>query len=142
MTVFRFMLAVLEPGAPVSRKDWKVVQHRRTGVEPVGFNGGSMRILWTLFKVALGLALAIPLGIVVLVLGLAILGMFFGLAVLTLKLFAIAFIGYGLFKVARYLFAGTSKAKAQPTRDLPLPDPYYAAAMRELDAEMGHTSGR
>ena len=101
-----------------------------------------MRILWTVFKVIIGLAIAIPLGIVALVLALGILGGLLGLAVLALKLALVGFVGYGVFRVARYFFAPARKQKAQPVRELPMPDPYYEAAMRELNAEMGRPSGR
>ena len=101
-----------------------------------------MRILWTLAKVIIGLAIAIPLGIVVLVIALGVLGTLLGLAVLALKLACVALVGYGLFRAARYFFAPSRTPTAQPVRELPMPDPYYDAAMRELDAEMGRTSGR
>ena len=101
-----------------------------------------MRILWTLLKVIIGLAIAIPLGIIALVMAVGILGGLLGLAVLTLKLACVAFVGYGLFRVARYFFAPTPKPLAQPVRELPAPDPYYQAAMRELDAEMRQTPAR
>jgi hypothetical protein len=101
-----------------------------------------MRILWTLLKVIIGLAIAIPLGIVALVFALGVLGSLLGLAVLALKLAVVAFVGYGLFRVARYFFAPAAKPTAQTVRELPMPDPYYEAAMRELDADMGRTSGR
>ena len=101
-----------------------------------------MRVLWTLAKMIIGLVVAIPLGIVVLVLALGVLGSLLGLAVLTIKLACVAFIGYGLFRVARLFFTPTSRRAAQPVRELTRPDPYYEAAMRELDAEMPRTSGR
>ena len=101
-----------------------------------------MRILWTVFKVIIALAIAIPLGIVALVLALGILGGLLGLAVLALKLALVAFVGYGVFRVARYFFAPAKKQKAPPFRELPMPDPYYEAAIRELDSEMGRTSSR
>ena len=99
-----------------------------------------MRILWTLLKVIIGLAIAIPVGIVGLVLTLGILGTLLGLALLALKLVCVAFVGYGLFRVARHFFAPQPKPTAQPA--LTRPDPYYDAAMRELNAEMGHTPVR
>lgn len=101
-----------------------------------------MRILWTLLKVIVGLAIAIPLGIIGLVLAVGILGSLLGLAVLALKLACIALIGYGLFRVARTFFAPAPKPTTPPVRELPMPDPYYEAAMRELDAEMGNTPRR
>ena len=101
-----------------------------------------MRILWTLFKVIIGLAVAIPLGIVVLVFSLGVLGSLLALAVLTLKLACVAFVGYGLFQAARYVFAPAPKTASQPLSERTVRDPYYEAAMRELDADMRHTSGR
>lgn len=99
-----------------------------------------MRILWTLLKVTLGLAIAIPLGILALALTAGILGALVGLAVLALKLACLALVGYGAFRLARMLFAPSPKPVAPPVRDLPRPDPYYEAAMRELDAEIGRQS--
>ncbi|MEP7384258.1 MAG: hypothetical protein ABI910_21455 [Gemmatimonadota bacterium] len=96
-----------------------------------------MRILWTLVKVVVGLAIAIPLGIAALALSLGILGGVLGLAVLVLQLACAGLVGYGLFRVARALFGASSKPKAQVIRELRPVDPYYEAAMRELDTEMG-----
>jgi hypothetical protein len=101
-----------------------------------------MRILWTLLKIIIGLAIAIPLGIVALVLMLGVLGGLLGLAIVALKLAFVGFIGYGLFRLARRVLAPAPKPNAKPVHELPMPDPYYEAAMRELDAEMGRTSGR
>jgi hypothetical protein len=101
-----------------------------------------MRILWTLVKVILGLAIAIPLGIIGLVLTLGILGSLFGLAVLALKLACVGLVGYGLYRVARFIFSPSPKPTAPPVRELPPRDRYYEAAMRELDAEMGNTPHR
>lgn len=98
-----------------------------------------MHILWTMFKVIIGLAIMIPLGIVVLVMAVGILGSLLGLAVLALKLACAAFVGYGLFRVARYFLTPARKPAPQPVRELPVADPYYEAAMRELDAEMKRT---
>ena len=100
-----------------------------------------MRFLSTLIKVILGLAIAIPVGIVALVLAFGVLGALLGLALLALKLAFFAFVGYGLFRVARFFLAPTAKP-VQPLRELRAPDPHYEAAMRELDAELGYTSTR
>ena len=99
-----------------------------------------MRILWTLAKVILALMIAIPLGILAVGLAMGILGGLFGLAVLALRLAIVGFVGYGAFMLARRLFWPAPKYTPQPIRELPMPDPYYEAAMRELDAEMRHTS--
>src|SRR5262245_65680120 len=96
-----------------------------------------MRILWTILKVIIGLAIAIPVGILALALTFGILGTLFGLAVLALKLACIALVGYGVFRLARHMFAPAPKpVTAPPIPELRSTDPYYEAAMRELDSEI------
>jgi hypothetical protein len=95
-----------------------------------------MRILWTLFKVAIALAVGIPLAIILLATALGILGTLFGLAVLTLKWGIIALIGYGAFRLISNLMGGP-KSKPVVSKQLPPVDPYYEAARRELDRELG-----
>ena len=99
-----------------------------------------MRILWTFAKIVIGLALLIPLGIVVAATAFGILGVLIGLAVLTLKLAVFGLVGYALFKVVRHLFAPAPQPGRPVVRELPPVDKHYEAAMRELDAELGHTS--
>jgi hypothetical protein len=99
-----------------------------------------MRILWTFAKIVIGLALLIPLGIVVAATAFGILGLFIGLAVLALKIAVFGLVGYALFKVARHLFAPAPQPAGPVMRDLPPVDRHYEAAMRELDMELGHTS--
>jgi hypothetical protein len=101
-----------------------------------------MRTLWTLFKIIIALVIAIPLGIVALATGLGILGALLGLAVLALKLVVVGFIGYGLFRAARYFFGPAPGPNAEHMRELPSPDRYYQAAMRELDTHIGPSSSR
>ena len=95
-----------------------------------------MRILWTLLKVIVGLAIAIPVGLLALALTMGVVGTLVGLAVLALKLACLAFVGYGLYRVARFFFS-TPTPTVSPISELPRSDPYYEAAMRELDSEMG-----
>jgi hypothetical protein len=99
-----------------------------------------MRILWTLFKVIIGLAIAIPVGILALGLAAGLVGTLIGIAILTLKLACLAFVGYGLFRVARFMFAPSRKIPTPHVSELSAPDPYYEAAMRELDTEIGGRS--
>jgi hypothetical protein len=99
-----------------------------------------MRIIWTLFKVIIGLAIAIPLGLIVLALSFGILGAMLGLAILALKLACVGLVGYGAFRLAKAMFwPSKSVPTSQPAsvRALPERDPYYEAAMRELDTEIG-----
>lgn len=101
-----------------------------------------MRILWTLFKIVIALVIAIPLGIVALAVTMGILGALLGLAVLALKLVCIGFIGYGVFRVVRSFFGSAPQANAVRMGQLPTPDPYYQAAMREVDMHIGQSSSR
>jgi hypothetical protein len=98
-----------------------------------------MRILWTLFKVILGLAIAIPVGIMVLALTGAVVGTLLALAFVALRLAIIGFVGYGMFRLAKHFFF-PAPAPAPRMHDLPPVDPYYQAAVRELDAELGTRS--
>jgi hypothetical protein len=95
-----------------------------------------MRILWKLLKVIIGLAIAIPLIIVTLVTTVGILGALLGFAIVALKLACLGLAGYGLFRLAKYIFGPAPKAEPARVRELPAPDPYYEAAMRELNSEL------
>ncbi|HEY4302942.1 MAG TPA: hypothetical protein VGM82_00635 [Gemmatimonadaceae bacterium] len=95
-----------------------------------------MRILWTLLKVIVGLAIAIPVGIIILALTAGVLGTLLAFAIMALRLAIVGFVGYGIYRLAKHLFF-SSPAPAPRIRDLPPVDPYYNAAMRELDAELG-----
>jgi hypothetical protein len=101
-----------------------------------------MRLLWTLLKVVIGLAIAIPLGIIVLGTALGILGALIGLAVIVLKLAVLGVCGLVLFRVARFFFGSSPKPQPRPVGELRPVDPYYTQAMRELDSELGHGTGR
>lgn len=98
-----------------------------------------MRLLWNLVKVAVVLMIAIPLGIIVLGVTMGILGALFGLAVLALKIAFLALIGWGAFRLVSGMFGGGSKVPhvAAPPASLPPADPYHAAALRELERELG-----
>lgn len=99
-----------------------------------------MKLLWTLVKVAVALALVIPVGIIALALALGIFGALVGLAFVALRIAVIGLAVYGAFRLIAYLLRG-HKPAAQPTAPAPAPlppvDPYYQAAMRELDRDVG-----
>jgi len=99
-----------------------------------------MRILWTLIKVVVGLAIAIPLGILAVTLALGLLGTVLGLVAVSVRLAIVGLIGYGAYRLARAMFGKAPKAMATPVKELPIVDPYYQAAMRELDSELGPAS--
>jgi hypothetical protein len=96
-----------------------------------------MRILWTLLKVIVGLAVAIPVGFFVLTLAAGVLGTLVGLAFIAVKIACIGLAGYGLYRLARHMLAPAPKQAAPVYRELPAADPYYEAAMRELNSELG-----
>lgn len=94
-----------------------------------------MRILWTLVKIVIALAIVIPVGLLAMAMTLGIVGAVVGLAMMALRLAVLALCAYGVFRVARF-FLAPSRKPAQPVQQLPSVDPYYAAAMRELDSEL------
>jgi len=98
-----------------------------------------MRVLWTLLKVIIGLAITIPIALLALALTAGLVGTFVALVVIALKLAIVGAIGYGVFRLARALLAPSPSVPSAPIRDLSAPasDRYYEAAMRELDAELG-----
>lgn len=98
-----------------------------------------MRVIWTLLKVVIALALVIPLSIIVLATALGILGTLIGIAVLSLKVAVLALIGWGVFRLFARLFGGPARSTPQRIESLPPVDPHYEAAMRELDRELGGT---
>ncbi len=96
-----------------------------------------MRLLWTLVKVALGLVFVVPVAIILLAITLGILGTVLGLAIMTLRIAVFGLICWGLFALAMRLFRGSPRTPE--VKSLPPVDPYYEAAKRELDRELGHT---
>ena len=101
-----------------------------------------MRIIWTLLKVIVALTVAIPLAIVALVLTIGVAGALLGLAIVALKLAFVGFVAYGAFRLARRMFGSNAQPQPAAVRELAEPrDGYYEAAMRELDRELGRTSG-
>jgi len=93
-----------------------------------------MKVLWTLVKVVIALALAIPLSIIMLATALGILGALVGIAILALKLAVVAFVGWAVFRLIARLLGGPRRNEI---KDLPPVDPHYEAAMRELDGRLG-----
>ena len=97
-----------------------------------------MKVLWTLFKIVVVLALAIPLSIIVLATALGILGALIGVAFVALKLAVIALVGLGAFKLFARLLRGPAQGEqTNAAKQLAPVDPHYEAAMRELDRELG-----
>ncbi len=99
-----------------------------------------MRVIWTLLKVVIALALVIPISIIMLATALGILGALIGVAILSLKIAVLALIGYGVFRLVARLVGGPERITPTRAESLPPVDPHYEAAMRELDQELGGTS--
>jgi hypothetical protein len=100
-----------------------------------------MRVLWTLLKVVLVLALVIPVGIIAMATVLGLFGALVGLAFVALRLAIVGLLAYGAFKlVARLLRGSPSRSQPAPIKQLPPVDPYYEASLRELDRELGHSA--
>lgn len=95
-----------------------------------------MRVLWTLMKVGIALVLAIPAIIIVLAVTLGVFGALLGLAIMALRLAVIGLIIYGGIKLLRALLR-VGKPRRETAKELPPIDPYYEAAKRELDRELG-----
>ena len=99
-----------------------------------------MRIIWTLVKVIIGLAIAIPLAMIVFATTLGVLGALIGLAFVALKFAIFALIAVGAFKLLSRLFRSTPAPAGPVAKALPPVDRHYDAAMRELEVELGERS--
>jgi hypothetical protein len=98
-----------------------------------------MTILWTLLKVALALVLVIPVSLLML----GVVGTVLGLTVMLLRLALLGLLAYGAFKLVGRLMRGPSpRVEPKSTPRLTPADPYYQAAMRELDMELPEARAR
>ena len=97
-----------------------------------------MKLLWTLVKIVIALALAIPISIIVLATALGVLGALVGIAFLALKLAVFGLVGWGVFRLFAHLLGGPARVeRPDGAKKLAPVDPHYEAAMRELDRELG-----
>ena len=100
-----------------------------------------MKLLWTLVKIVIALALAIPISIIVLATALGILGALVGIAFLALKLAVVGLVGWGVFRLISRLLGGPARVEREDgAKQLAPVDRHYEAAMRELDRELGEVS--
>jgi hypothetical protein len=95
-----------------------------------------MRIMWTLFKIIIALAITIPVALFALALTVGVVGTLVGLAITALRLACIALVIYGVYRMARLFFAPASASAKPVASELPPADQYYVAAMRELESEL------
>ena len=95
-----------------------------------------MRIIWTLVKVIVGLAIAIPLALIVLSTAVGVFGALIGLAFFALRIaIVVLLVMLGVRLVSRLFRSSPAPRPALPA---PAPvDPHYEAAMRELERELG-----
>ena len=93
-----------------------------------------MKVLWTLMKVAVALVLVIPVSLIVL----GVFGTVLGLAVMLLRVALIGLLAFGAFKLFARLIRGRPAPRVEPSQTprLAQVDPYYQAAMRELDRDL------
>ena len=98
-----------------------------------------MKVLWTLMKVAVALVLVIPVSLLML----GVFGTVLGLAIMLLRFAVIGLLVFGAFKlVARLIRGPAPRAEPKETPRLASVDPYYQAAMRELDMELPEARAR
>lgn len=96
------------------------------------------RLVWNLFKLAMALAIVIPVTIIVLATAMGLFVAMLGLAILALRIAFVALVAWGLFRLGKGLFgASPERSQAEEARQLRSFDPYYEAAQRELDRELG-----
>ena len=90
-----------------------------------------MKVLWTLLKVVIALVIFVPVSLI-------LLGTVVGLAALAFRLAILALVAYGAFKLVARLLRGPKPSDApRPIPQLKAEDPYYTAAIRELDRDLG-----
>ena len=98
-----------------------------------------MKVLWTLVKVAVALVLVIPVSLLLL----GVFGTVLGLAILLLRVALIGLLAYGAFKlVARLMRGPAQRVEPKEVSRLAPVDPYYQAAMRELDLDLPESRAR
>ncbi len=93
-----------------------------------------MKVLWTLAKIALGLVLVIPVGLLML----GVIGTVVGLAFMLLRFALLGLLAYGAVRLLVRLMRGPAapRVEPRPTPAIGSADPYYQAAMRELDRDI------
>ena len=98
-----------------------------------------MKVLWTLVKVAVALVLVIPVSLLVL----GVFGTVLGLSIMLLRIALLGLLVYGSFKLISRLLRGPApRPQPRETPRLSSVDPYYQAAMRELDVELPEARAR
>jgi hypothetical protein len=90
-----------------------------------------MKLLWTLLKIVIALVIVVP----VVLIGL---GIVVGIAALAFRLALLGLVAYGAVKLVGRLMRGPKQTYApRAVAQLKPEDPYYSAAIRELDRDLG-----
>ncbi|HMC56999.1 MAG TPA: hypothetical protein VKH19_17595 [Gemmatimonadaceae bacterium] len=99
-----------------------------------------MRVFWTLVKIVFACMLIVPAAIIAMAVALGVFGALLGLAIMTLRFAVAGLVVYGAWRLFRTMFVRSSRQTRIPEiKALPPVDPYYEAAKRELDRELGST---
>jgi hypothetical protein len=96
-----------------------------------------MKMLWAFAKVLLVLALAIPVSFIVLTTALGIFGVLVGLVAIAVRLAIVGGIAYVAYRVIKALVGGPSTPARPREIAMPRVDPYYEAAVKEVDRDIG-----
>jgi hypothetical protein len=96
-----------------------------------------MKLLWNIAKVLIVLALAIPVSLLVLTTALGVLGALVGLAAIAIRLAVVGAIAWVAWRVIKAVVRGPDAPVAPRVISSPRVDPYYEAAMREVDRDVG-----
>jgi hypothetical protein len=96
-----------------------------------------MKMLWTFVKVVLVLCLAIPVSFFVLTTAIGILGALVGLAALAIRLAIVGVVVWGAYRLIKALVGGRSETTRPREIAMPRVDPYYEAAVKEVDRDIG-----
>ena len=100
-----------------------------------------MRVLWTFLKVVLVLAFVLPIAIIVLSAALGLRGALLGLALVTRRFAVMALFIWGVYRLGAAMFGGRRhRIDAVQLPPAPPVDPYYEAAKRELDRDLGEAA--
>ena len=92
-----------------------------------------MKVLGTLLKVAVAIVVLIPVSVIML----AVFGTVLGLAIMLVRVAVLGLMAFGAFKLLSRLMRGpASRAQPRETPRLAPVDPYYQAALRELDRDL------
>ena len=95
-----------------------------------------MKLLWTLVRVVITLAILIPVSVFAMGTAIAVFGTLVGLAAVAIGLAVLGLVAHGAFRLAARLLRPKRSHTLSQLPQLKSEDPYYTAALRELDREL------